>query len=129
MAHAAEPRASTERDQGGPDDAPLEPPRAVVEGTRWSLVDIKHTVLDAPTREDVQQRLDGGVFFWLDIHQPEPDDIEALRELFAFHPLALEDSTNFGQRPKIDTYDDFAFLVVYGAAGSGDDDGLVEVHC
>ena len=34
--------------------------------------------------------------------------------------------SNFGQRPKIDDYDDVAFLVAYGAVP--DDDGLVEVH-
>ena len=50
-----------------------------------------------------------------------------LGEVFGFHPLALEDSAAFGQRPKIDPYDTYAFLVVYGAAP--DDDGLVEVHC
>jgi len=44
-----------------------------------------------------------------------------LAEVFAFHPLALEDSRAFGQRPKLDNYDDFAFMVVYGAAP--DEDG------
>ena len=47
--------------------------------------------------------------------------------MFGFHPLAIEDATNFGQRPKLDEYDDFVFLVVYGAAP--DEDDLVEVHC
>jgi magnesium transporter len=39
----------------------------------------------------------------------------------------VEDSEHFGQRPKVDDYDDFAFVVVYGA--SPDEDRLVEVHC
>jgi magnesium transporter len=103
------------------------PPRAVVEGTHWSLVDVKGVVLAAPTREDIQQRLDGGVFFWLDIHTPNDEDIALLREVFGFHPLALEDSSTFNQRPKIDAYDDFALLVVYGS--THDEDDLVEVHC
>ena len=54
-------------------------------------------------------------------------DFEILRDVFGFHPLAVEDSEQFGQRAKIDEYDDFVFLVVYGAAP--DDDRLVEVHC
>ena len=33
---------------------------------------------------------------------------------FGFHPLAVEDSEHFGQRPKADDYEDFVFLVVYG---------------
>jgi magnesium transporter len=105
----------------------IAPPRAVVEGTHWSLVDIKGAVLAAPTRADIETRLEGGVFFWLDICDPGDDDIALMRELFRFHPLALEDSSSFNQRPKIDTYDDFALLVVYGA--THDEDGLVEVHC
>ena len=50
-----------------------------------------------------------------------------LRDVFEFHPLALEDSEDFGQRAKLDDYDDFVFLVVYGAVP--DEDRLVEVHC
>jgi magnesium transporter len=50
-----------------------------------------------------------------------------LRDVFHFHPLALEDSEHFGQRAKLDDYDDFVFLVVYGAVP--DEDRLVEVHC
>ncbi len=47
--------------------------------------------------------------------------------MFGFHPIALEDSEHFGQRPKLDTYDDYVMLVVYGA--NRDEDDLVEVHC
>jgi magnesium transporter len=47
--------------------------------------------------------------------------------VFKFHPLAIEDSEQFDQRAKLDEYDDFVFVVVYGAAP--DDDRLVEVHC
>jgi Mg2+ and Co2+ transporter CorA len=49
------------------------------------------------------------------------------RDVFQFHPLALEDSEHFGQRAKLDDCGDFVFLVVYGAVP--DEDRLVEVHC
>ena len=78
-------------------------------------------------RENAERLLNEGHFFWLDLYRPEPDDFEILRELFHYHPLAIEDSEHFHQRPKLDEYDDFAFLVVYGA--SPDEDRLVEVHC
>ncbi len=78
-------------------------------------------------RENVDRLLGEGQFFWLDLFQPNEDDFVILRERFAYHPLAVEDSESFGQRPKLDEYDDFVFLVVYGAAP--DDDRLVEVHC
>src|SRR5271156_7187211 len=54
-------------------------------------------------------------FFWLDLTAPTPEDIEKLRELFGFHPLALEDALHFGQRPKLDHYQDYVFVVFYGA--------------
>jgi magnesium transporter len=47
--------------------------------------------------------------------------------VFEFHPLAVEDSEQFDQRAKLDEYDDFVFIVVYGA--TPDEDRLVEVHC
>jgi magnesium transporter len=63
-------------------------------------------------------------FFWLDLTAPSTDDVEKLRELFGFHPLALEDLLHFGQRPKLDHYQDYIFLVFYGArdraAGEGE---------
>src|SRR5437868_3603549 len=69
-------------------------------------------------------------FFWLDLHAPGPDELAQLREIFGFHPLALEDTKHFGQRPKLDHYDDYVFLVFYGAwrHGTEDPEPLREVH-
>jgi magnesium transporter len=78
-------------------------------------------------RERAAALLARGSFFWLDLDRPSEDDFEILREVFGFHPLAVEDSEQFDQRAKIEEYDDFVFLVVYGA--SPDEDRLVEVHC
>jgi magnesium transporter len=66
-------------------------------------------------------------FFWLDLHRPSPGDLALLEDVFGFHPLAIEDSLQFSQRPKLESYDGFVFLVVYGWAP--DEDGLVEAHC
>src|ERR1700730_4438395 len=79
------------------------------------------------SRETVERLLATGEFFWLNLDQPDSGDFEILRDVFKFHPLAIEDSEHFGQRAKIDDYDDFVFLVVYGAVP--DEDRLVEVHC
>ena len=78
-------------------------------------------------RAEVEKLHAAGRFFWLDLQQPGPEDFAVLRDVFAFHPLALEDSENFDQRAKLDEYGDYVFLVVYGA--NPDDDRLVEVHC
>src|SRR6185503_19066113 len=50
-----------------------------------------------------------------------------LHEVFKIHPLALEDVREFHQRPKIEDYDDFVSIVVYGARALGEP--LTEVHC
>ena len=78
-------------------------------------------------RDNVEKLLAGDSFFWLDIDRPNQDDYAILRNVFKFHPLAVEDSEKFAQRAKIDDYDDYVFLVLYGAVP--DDDRLVEVHC
>jgi Mg2+ and Co2+ transporter CorA len=79
------------------------------------------------SRDNVNRLVASGSFFWIDLPQPRAEDFAVLRDVFQFHPLALEDSEDFGQRAKLDDYDDFVFLVVYGAVP--DEDRLVEVHC
>ena len=69
----------------------------------------KHVQVD---RAAIQQRLSAEEFFWLDLEDAGPDDLALLRDVFRFHPLAMEDSEQFGQRPKLEEYDDFVFFVV-----------------
>jgi magnesium transporter len=78
-------------------------------------------------RETVEGLLSAGNFFWFDLDNPTEGDFAILRDVFKFHPLAVEDSEQFNQRSKIDGYDDFVFIVIYGAGSA--EDRLVEVHC
>ncbi len=78
-------------------------------------------------RDIVAAHLERGEFFWLDLHRPGADELALLREPFGHHPLAIEDAEHFGQRPKIEEFEGFVYLVVFGA--NADRDGLVEVHC
>jgi magnesium transporter len=80
--------------------------------------------VDRETLAALDRRTD---FYWLDLHGPSADELDLVGEIYGFHPLALEDAKNFGQRPKLDPYDGYVFLVVYGA--SPDEDNLVEVNC
>jgi magnesium transporter len=84
--------------------------------------------LDAE-RGRVRELLGAGQFLWLDLHAPGARELEILREEFGFHPLSLEDSWRFEQRPKLDDYGEYVFLVVFGPSDALDIDGLVEVHC
>lgn len=81
-------------------------------------------------RDEIRDHLKRDHFFWLDLIGPTDDQVSALQELFGFHPLAMRDLTDFGQRPKLDNYGDYAFLVFYGAGETtpGNTDPLSEVH-
>jgi len=52
--------------------------------------------------------------FWLDVPRPEPAQLDELAALFDLHPLAVEDTKDFGQRPKLDEYGDEALMVFFG---------------
>jgi magnesium transporter len=52
-------------------------------------------------------------FVWLDIGNPGPDETHLLREEFGFHPLAIEDATRHHERPKVESYDGYYFLIFY----------------
>jgi magnesium transporter len=80
--------------------------------------------------ERIRDHIKRDHFFWLDLNSPGPDEVTQLHELFGFHPLALEDTEHFGQRPKLDNYGDYIFLVFYGAwrHSAEDPEPLREVH-
>jgi magnesium transporter len=88
------------------------------------LIDVEGRSYDV-TPETVASLVGASTRFWLDLHGDPGAQDELLRRTFGFHPLAVEDAEHFGQRPKIDTYDGFSFLVVYGPNRDGH---LVEVH-
>jgi magnesium transporter len=83
------------------------------------------------TQQTVEQAAGSTTFFWLDldIHDPGPDDdVSGLFiKTFHFHPLAVEAADQFGQRARIDDYDDFVHIVTFGMAGDGK--SVAEVHC
>lgn len=67
---------------------------------------------------------------WVDLRDPGPDQIKLLREEFGFHRLALEDVVKQRQRPKIDEYPGYFFVVMYAPLPNGSADTLetVELH-
>ena len=50
---------------------------------------------------------------WLDITNPTEDDYRVLLDDYRFHPLDIEDCRGTTQRPKIDEYDDYYFLILH----------------
>lgn len=61
------------------------------------------------------QTITYGDLQWIDIRQPTPTEMNELRQLYSFHPLALEDCLSKVQRPKLDEYadDGYLFLVLH----------------
>lgn len=51
-------------------------------------------------------------FVWLGVVDPTADELEALATRFHLHPLAVEDALKAHQRPKLEFFADFMFLVV-----------------
>ncbi|OZT12657.1 magnesium and cobalt transport protein CorA [Priestia aryabhattai] len=52
-------------------------------------------------------------WYWMDFYNPTEQEQQALEEKFDFHPLAVEDCLNQGQRAKFEIYDEHYFLVYY----------------
>ncbi len=59
------------------------------------------------------QTITYGKVTWTSIENPMTEDIEVLRRNFSFHPLDLEDCLSKIERPKIDEYDDYLFIVMH----------------
>lgn len=60
-----------------------------------------------------------GALLWVDIDRPGPEELEMLREEFRFHQLALEDVAAQRQRPKVDEYPGYSFVVMYAPLPCG----------
>ena len=50
---------------------------------------------------------------WLDITNPSEKDYALLLDDYHFHPLDIEDCRGTTQRPKLDEYDDYYFLILH----------------
>lgn len=48
---------------------------------------------------------------WVDLNNPHDPQLETIRDLFGFHHLAIEDTRNHLQRPKVEEYTDHLFII------------------
>jgi len=53
-----------------------------------------------------------GAFVWIGLHEPTPEEFEAVTKEFNLHELAVEDAIKAHQRPKLERFDDVSFLVL-----------------
>jgi magnesium transporter len=92
-----------------------------------SWIDHSGEVVWDPSPSLVAQLVEASEPFWLDIENPTDEVIDQLAALLGLPPLAVEDSKQFGQRAKLQVYENGAMLVGFGL-----DEQLrepVEVHC
>ena len=73
------------------------------EMTSVSATELSEAVLTRPAGKVVWINMDG-------IHRVEM--IERIGKAFGIHPLTLEDVVNTGQRPKLESYDTYLFIVL-----------------
>ncbi|MDQ5851612.1 MAG: magnesium/cobalt transporter CorA [Chloroflexota bacterium] len=73
---------------------------------------------NVPAEEIRDYIADPDTLVWMDIQDPGPEELAMLLEEFGFHPLALEDVATGQQRPKVDEYKGYMFVVTYGVAPS-----------
>jgi magnesium transporter len=65
-------------------------------------------------------------FFWIDLLMPTEEEVRRLGAALDLHPVALEDTLEMGQRPKIEPYQGHILLVFFSARVTGDPDQPAE---
>ncbi|MDX2186151.1 MAG: magnesium transporter CorA family protein [Opitutaceae bacterium] len=59
-------------------------------------------------------RTDPAALLWINLCEPTPEETRlVLEEVFAFHPLAVEDCVSDSPFPKVESYEDFHYIVLH----------------
>ena len=111
------------------------PPGTLLHIGKERLEDVKISILDYKGEEFQEQKMDSlgacmpfrdrDSVTWIDIegiHQPST--LEGLGKCYGFHPLVLEDIMATDQRPKIEDFGDYLFIVLKMIKYSGNGGGL-----
>ncbi|MEO6866892.1 MAG: magnesium transporter CorA family protein [Gaiellales bacterium] len=86
------------------------------------------TIFTSIDRDRIGECRARGEFFWLDLTSPSEEQIVELGEFFGLHELAVEDTRKFDQRPKIEPYGEYAFMVFFGVHLLDGEPTPLEVH-
>jgi magnesium transporter len=66
-----------------------------------------------PEYEAEPEIIEAGGLRWIHIESPRTADRDWLEQHFDFHPLDYEDVYSRNQRPKLDQYDDYVFIILH----------------
>jgi magnesium transporter len=75
------------------------------------LVCVPEGLKEVPASE-LPAVVETGVPAWIDITGPDDAEAQLMRDLLRFHPLAIEDTRNQRQRPKVEEYPNHLFLIL-----------------
>lgn len=70
-------------------------------------------------------RPDAAELLWVDVQAPTEVERRLLLEVFHFHDLAVEDAMAEVHHPKIETYDNFLYLILHGIEAEKRQKGIV----
>jgi magnesium transporter len=56
---------------------------------------------------------DSGIWLWVDLNAPTPDEVKVLTDVFHFHELAIEDALAEIHHPKIESYGNYLYLILH----------------
>jgi magnesium transporter len=79
----------------------------------------------------IRSHLENDEFFWLDLNAPGADAFARVGDMLGLHEMAMEDTREFGQRPKVDVYESHVLVVFFTARRTGSDEPVatpIEVH-
>jgi magnesium transporter len=80
-----------------------------------TVVDFLDTGLDTHTLDSIEQIIPSvkqPYPTWIDIIHPSAPILEKLGEIFSLHRLTLEDIVHLEQRPKVESFDDYMYIVI-----------------
>ena len=81
-----------------------------------------NTFTDVGNPEEISDLLrDQNHLVWMDLAAPTLAEFRLLRAEFGLHPLAIEDAMSRHQRPKVDQYENFYFVVFYAVQSQDKD--------
>ena len=99
---------------------------ATVSSHAW----LKARCLHNPAMDEIRAQIKADGFAWIDLEAPSDADLQEVAAHIKLHPLTIDDAKTFRQRPKIEDYADYMYLVVFGVDPGTASGGplLREVH-
>ena len=91
--------------------------------------DEKQVIRRNLTRDKLETLLQDGTAVWIDISDPEPDELDWLQKCLSLHPLVVQDLKRIDKRPTLLAYTNYIFLSLFQPAALIKKVDGHEIHC